>query len=108
MFRANRRGALLKLSLNDTNLHGRVKLNLIDSEIKIADKKGWTTYLLISPVNNGAFRCFTDSLQDRCLSCVCPSYDQNSELDLRNSTAGLLVLHWSHGVWERVISYLLE
>ena len=98
-------GAPFKLSLNDTNLHGRVKLNLINSKIRPTDKEGWSTCLLISPVSNGALRCFTDSLQDRCLSCVCPSYNQNSELDLWNSTTGLLAVHWNHGVWERVSSF---
>ena len=28
------------LSLNDTNIHGRVKLNLVGSETRLADKKG--------------------------------------------------------------------
>ena len=44
-----------------TNIHGRVKFNLVESEIRLADKRVGP-YLLISPVNNGAVRCFTDSL----------------------------------------------
>jgi hypothetical protein len=51
-------------------------------------------FLLRSSVNNGTLRCFTDSLQDRCLSCVCPSYNEDSERDVWNSSFGLLSVHW--------------
>lgn len=50
-----------------TNLDGRVKFNLVRSEIR-QQTKSRTTYLLTllgpktSPVNDGAFRCFTDPL----------------------------------------------
>jgi len=52
------------------------------------------TYLLplaiaISTVNSWTLCRVTDPLQDGRLSCICSSYDENSELDLWNSTAGL-------------------
>jgi hypothetical protein len=54
-------------------------------------------YLLIPPVNNGTLRCFTDSLQDGCLACICPSYNKDTELDLWKTRTGLLGVHWSDG-----------
>ena len=71
-----------------TNIHGRVKLNLIGNELR-RKQKGWTTYLLRTPVYSGALRCLTDSLQNRRLSCVCSSYNKDSELDVWNVTRGL-------------------
>ena len=51
----------------NTNIHGRLKLNLSStSDIKRTEKKASTTYLLpllvSPPVNNGTLRCVTDSL----------------------------------------------
>ena len=60
--------------------------------------KAWTTYLLVSAVNSGALRCFADPLQDRCLSCVCPSYDKHSKLEIWDSTTGLFSVHWCDGI----------
>ena len=49
-------------------------------------------------VNNGVPRTITYTLQDRCLSRVCPSYNKHSELDLWKR--GWLDVHWSDGGWE--------
>ena len=53
--------------LRVTDIHWRVKFNLVGSEIKLAYRI-WTTYLLLSPipslppVNRGALRCVADPL----------------------------------------------
>jgi hypothetical protein len=68
----------------------------VGSEIRPADS--WTTYFLpfpaFFPVNNRALRRVTDSLQDGCFSCVCPSYDKDSEREFWNSSTGLFCVHW--------------
>ena len=57
-------------------------------------------------LNNGALRCFTYSLQDGCLACICPSYDKHSELDLWNSRLGLFRVHWSDGLEEQRVALI--
>ena|SRR6266404_1703347 len=46
------------------------------------------------PVNNRALCCITDSLQESCLSCICPAYDKDSELGVWKLTMGLLGVYW--------------
>ena len=69
------------------------------------------TYLFVMSTfstlpNNGALRCFTYSLQDGCLACICPSYDKHSELDLWNSRLGLFRVHWSDGLEEQRVALI--
>jgi hypothetical protein len=64
-----------------------------DSEIK-AGATYLHPFLFASSVNDGTLRCFTDSLQDRCLSCVCPSYNKDPEWDVWNLSFGLFGVHW--------------
>jgi hypothetical protein len=85
-----------------TNIHRRFKFELVRSGIRLAHKM-WTTYLLLSPmpsppVNHGALRCIANPLENRCFSCVCPSEDKHSELDIRNSLSGLYGRHQCDGV----------
>ena len=79
-----------------TNIHGWVKSNLVGSENRLANKQNWSTYPFVSPVDGGTLCSFTDPLQDRSLSCVCSSYNKYSELDIWESTTGLLGLLGVH------------
>ena len=49
--------------------------------------------LFIKPVDLGTLCGVADSLQDGCLSCVCSSDNQNSELDIRDLELILLGSH---------------
>src|SRR6266404_7483060 len=46
----------------------------------------------VSTVNGWAVGCVTNPLQDCCFSCICSSYDEDSELD-RWNMAGLFRIH---------------
>ena len=46
----------------------------------------------ITPVDLGTIRSVADSLQDGRLSCICPSDNQNSELDTRDMPVELILL----------------
>ena len=87
-----------KRSTSITNIHRRFKHELVGSEIRLAYKM-WTTYLLPlptpppPPANPGALRCIANPLQNRCLSCICPSEDKHSELEIRNLSRGLYGRH---------------
>src|SRR6266404_3735195 len=48
--------------------------------------------IAISTVNSWTLSCITDPLQDGRLSCICSSYDEDSELDVWK--AGLFSIHW--------------
>ena len=92
-----------------THIHWRVKFDLVGSEIRFVYKVG-ATYLLSLPVNLGALRCITDPLKNRCLSCVCPSYNKHSKPDVRSSTSSFLGLFGAplcDGLWERTRFWLI-
>ena len=84
-----------------SNLNWRVEFNLTRLwDWRELEPSGVRTYLralspLIKPVDPGTFRGVADSLQDGCLSCICSSNNQNSELDIRDSEP--LILLGSHG-----------
>jgi hypothetical protein len=49
------------------------------------------------PVNSWALRSLADSLQDRGLASICPSNNQNSELEFWESARALLRSHSDFG-----------
>jgi len=67
---------------------------------------GTRTYQLaisrwFNPVDLWTLRGVTDSLQDGRFSCVCPSNNEDSERDIRDSGEILLCVHSTKVLWDR-------